>query len=142
MAGYVYKGDQPFMRSVPSVPKPAPVKPAPVKPAPVKPAPVKPAPVPFVRRKPVLKPCGTEAAYKRHLDHNEYPCTECTDAHNDYLRAYRADPASFKRVLAPCGTLSAHDRHRVKKEPIDDACRRARNKYQQDLYARKKAAKP
>lgn len=31
-----------------------------------------------------LKPCGTEAAYRRHKRHDEYPCIQCLEAHNTY----------------------------------------------------------
>lgn len=30
------------------------------------------------------KPCGTDAAYKRHLAHREVPCDLCTEAHRAY----------------------------------------------------------
>ena len=30
----------------------------------------------------ILKPCGTNAAYKRHLDMKEEPCTPCRKAHS------------------------------------------------------------
>lgn len=29
-----------------------------------------------------LRPCGTEAAYRRHLRHHELPCQACLLAHN------------------------------------------------------------
>lgn len=35
------------------------------------------------KRKPIeLKPCGTNAAYRRHKRHGEYPCVACVEAHN------------------------------------------------------------
>lgn len=33
-----------------------------------------------------LKPCGTPAAYRRHLRHHEPPCQACLDAHNQATR--------------------------------------------------------
>jgi len=33
-----------------------------------------------------VKPCGTEAAYRRHLAHGEEPCGLCIDAHATYQR--------------------------------------------------------
>jgi hypothetical protein len=33
-----------------------------------------------------LQPCGTRAAYQRHLAKREAPCAECVDAYNKYQR--------------------------------------------------------
>lgn len=33
-----------------------------------------------------LKPCGTVAAYKRHLKHKEVPCMPCNTANTRYVR--------------------------------------------------------
>lgn len=38
-------------------------------------------------RRPV-KPCGTDAAYKRHLKNDEVPCGPCTDAHATAVREW------------------------------------------------------
>jgi len=35
-----------------------------------------------------LQPCGTPAAYRRHLYHGEEPCQQCRDAHNDRTREH------------------------------------------------------
>ena len=95
----------------------------------------------FIPKKRDLKPCGTEAAYKRHLFYREIPCDDCLTAHREYLRTWRnADPIKRGRVLQPCGTLSAYERHKRRKEPMDDACKQARRDYQRELRARKKAA--
>lgn len=32
--------------------------------------------------RPVTQPCGTDAAYRRHLDRNETPCVDCRRAHS------------------------------------------------------------
>ncbi|MSS84978.1 hypothetical protein FYJ24_09420 [Actinomycetaceae bacterium WB03_NA08] len=40
-------------------------------------------------RKP--SPCGTEAAYKRHLRHKEEPCDACREAHRNLQRSKRAN---------------------------------------------------
>lgn len=40
---------------------------------------------------PRLQPCGTPAAYQRHIDHNEKPCDPCVEA-------MRADWAERKRA--------------------------------------------
>lgn len=37
-----------------------------------------------------LKPCGTKAAYQRHLGKNETPCEPCIDAYQMFWREYRA----------------------------------------------------
>jgi hypothetical protein len=34
-------------------------------------------------------PCGTNAAYQRHLWHGQTPCPRCRDAHTAYMRARR-----------------------------------------------------
>jgi hypothetical protein len=38
----------------------------------------------------LLKGCGTDAAYRRHLRHGETPCDECTDANRRRTYARRA----------------------------------------------------
>jgi hypothetical protein len=42
-------------------------------------------------RRPV-QPCGTLAAYRRHLDKGEEPCAECRAANAEYSRQARAKP--------------------------------------------------
>lgn len=37
-----------------------------------------------------LRPCGTQAAYDRHLRNDEKPCDPCKRAHADALREWRA----------------------------------------------------
>lgn len=44
----------------------------------------------------VLKPCGTRAAYMRHLRNQQVPCPKCAAANQAYGRAYRAE---VKRIL-------------------------------------------
>ena len=39
-------------------------------------------------------PCGTDAAYRRHLRRSEKPCTPCLDAH-------RAETARYRKASAP-----------------------------------------
>lgn len=43
-----------------------------------------------------VQPCGTEAAYRRHLRHNEEPCGECMAAH----RALKAESTRARRAAA------------------------------------------
>ena len=38
-----------------------------------------------------LQPCGTPAAYQRHIRHSEVPCTACTRAEADRSARYRAE---------------------------------------------------
>ena len=71
-----------------------------------------------------VKPCGTTAAYQRHLRSGEEPCRECREA------ARRADRGRKRnrtqpRELQPCGTRAAYQRHiRAGEEPCE-ACREA-----------------
>ena len=41
----------------------------------------------------VLQPCGTPAAYQRHLRHREMPCQACTDANTARVQAGRRELA-------------------------------------------------
>lgn len=41
-----------------------------------------------------LKPCGTEAAFKRHLRRGEVACRACASAHTAYDREYEARKAA------------------------------------------------
>ena len=43
-------------------------------------------------------PCGTDAAYRRHLREGEQPCVRCRDAHRAANAAYRAAPAVVGEV--------------------------------------------
>lgn len=52
-----------------------------------------------------VQPCGTNAAYQRHLQHGEQPCEPCREAHKAILRerwrakyAHRADEAPKGRA--------------------------------------------
>lgn len=42
------------------------------------------------RPEPVLVPCGTRSAYRRHRRRSEPPCEACRAANAEYTRAYRA----------------------------------------------------
>lgn len=44
----------------------------------------------FVYERPPASPCGTAAAYKRHIVNGETPCDDCRRALRDERRAYRA----------------------------------------------------
>jgi len=47
----------------------------------------------------VLQPCGTRAAYNRHLAHHQLPCEECYKANRHRLAAQRR-PATVRRQAA------------------------------------------
>ncbi len=68
-----------------------------------------------------LQPCGTEAAYCRHIRAKEPIDEACRVAHNTYssTRLQRKDA----QELAPCGTPAAARRHKRRGEPLDYACR-------------------
>jgi hypothetical protein len=71
------------------------------------------------RRK--LKPCGTRAAYRRHLRRGEDACEACKTAE-------RGGPRKPVRV-AQCGTYSGYKRHRRLNEAACAACRAANTAY-------------
>jgi hypothetical protein len=48
----------------------------------------------------VLKPCGTVAAYQRHVNHGEKPCQSCRDAKRVY-RGGRIKPVEWPRYVPP-----------------------------------------
>jgi len=37
----------------------------------------------------MLKPCGTQAAYKRHLAYREVPCQACVIANRNHIAGFR-----------------------------------------------------
>jgi hypothetical protein len=105
-----------------------------------------------------LKPCGTHAAYCRHIQRGEQPCAPCKAAHAAYEAAVRAaNPERHRRaVLAyqkrrktgevahvdPCGTPNAYHRHRRRRrreEPCP-ACQAAWSEYCRLGHLRRKEA--
>lgn len=76
----------------------------------------------------VLQPCGTPAAYKRHVKRREPTCEPCREAHNRQTIEERNRSSASGRLLKPCGTPAAFQRHVARGEPIDEACRKAHNK--------------
>jgi hypothetical protein len=65
-----------------------------------------------------LRPCGTRAAYKRHLRHGEDPCDACKEA--EYAPKRKGGP--FKQ--AQCGTQAGYQRHlRLREESCAECCR-------------------
>ena len=72
-----------------------------------------------------LQPCGTRAAYKRHLRRGEEPCRECREAARRADRGRKRNRAQ-PRELQPCGTYAAYMRHLRRREEPCGACREAR----------------
>lgn len=93
------------------------------------------------RNHPTLKPCGTDAAYKRHIRRRETACDPCKDAHAAQLAKDRGGNHTGKRrrTTPECGTYSGAVQHRKKGEPVDFACRRAESEYNKARYEKKKA---
>lgn len=71
-----------------------------------------------------LRPCGTVAAYSRHLRRGEEPCQPCRTANTAYQREYKANPKP-PRPLMPCGTAAAYARHIRNDEEPCAPCREA-----------------
>lgn len=73
-------------------------------------------------------PCGTPAAYARHLRWNEEPCAACKDAHADARMTQRGGP---KPVMPkPCGTPAAYARHLYRGEYPCEECRKGQAAYE------------
>lgn len=85
-------------------------------------------------------PCGSAAAYRRHLRNGTPIDPACREA-NRLAQQEKADQQkAIGRPPAPCGTDSAYNRHTRKGEPIDDACRRAHREADQRRRSAGKAA--
>lgn len=89
------------------------------------------------RRKRELQPCGTDAAYRRHVAAGEIACVACVEAHNKKAKTYRKP----KRVLKGCGTNAGWAVHRRAKEEPCDPCRIAHNEYNTNARKRRKLTK-
>jgi hypothetical protein len=90
------------------------------------------------RRKhvPNLKPCGTVAAFQRHVRNREIPCEACREAKNQDQLAR----AHWKPKLVPCGTYGAWRRHIRHGESPCRACRDERNRLQRERRSEGKAS--
>ena len=90
---------------------------------------------------PALLPCGTNAAYGRHLHKGEKPCPACTQAHADYTAERRnTPPENRNRPPAKCGTPSGAVRHWRNKEAACEPCAESRREYERQRKAKKKLA--
>lgn len=84
-----------------------------------------------------LKPCGTPAAYHRHLKRRQVPCEKCVEAIREAATRKRREQGIPERgPLKPCGTPAAYKRHIAHgQEPCED-CRQARRDYENDRALR------
>jgi hypothetical protein len=89
-----------------------------------------------------LRPCGTTAAYRRHLYAGETPCEKCVAAYRQEARELMAKRRNSPgpKPLHPCGTLGAHERHRRRGEDPCEPCRQARAAYMADYKSRTRTA--
>ena len=76
----------------------------------------------------LLKPCGTVAAYARHVRRGEPIDDACRDAARVYKQIRRTGSAE-PRELQPCGTNAAYVRHLNHNEEPCAPCREAHRKY-------------
>ena len=74
-----------------------------------------------------LKPCGTVAAYMRHIRARELACEPCLAAMSAYTRERRGYQA---RKPIVCGTMAGYSLHARRKEPRCEACLAARREYE------------
>lgn len=75
-----------------------------------------------------LKPCGTVAAYQRHVRLREPIDDACRDAMRTYQRVRRTGTTE-PREVQPCGTNAAYARHLSHGEKACDACLKAHSEY-------------
>lgn len=95
-----------------------------------------------------LQPCGTRAAYQRHLKADGYvTCFECLMANARYQAEWFANSftsgggglrpsGSVLYTPQPCGTAAAYQRHRKHGEEACDACKAAWAEQARERYAR------
>jgi hypothetical protein len=86
-----------------------------------------------------LQPCGTPAAYRRHLARGEPTCEACCAAMADRQRQYRPVPTIRGPYGKPqCGTDSGHQVHKRRRETPCEPCREAHRAYQQQWRAERR----
>lgn len=77
-----------------------------------------------------LQPCGTQAAYRRHLRHREVSCVECCAAQAESQRKRRGEPTVRGRYrVQGCGTNAGYHQHRRRKEEPCRPCLDAMGAY-------------
>ena len=72
------------------------------------------------------KPCGTLAAYHRHLRHREIPCDACVQA-NTTAKQQPATPTPSLRKPIKHGTPAGYKQHRYRREQACADCLDAEN---------------
>lgn len=72
------------------------------------------------------KPCGTLAAYARHLRHREIPCDDCTQANREAKRT-KGVPTPERRKPIKHGTRAGYRQHRYRGETACADCLAAEN---------------
>lgn len=100
-----------------------------------------------------LAPCGTYAAYQRHMRRKEEACAPCKEAARINSREKRESKARREgrkfqnggprprgRELAPCGTRAAYVRHYRAGEQACDPCKAANAAFEAERKQRTKAA--
>ena len=84
-----------------------------------------------------LRPCGTVAAYVRHLRHREVPCDACVGANATAKREWTAKARSGDGPTTPVtghGTDGGYRQHLMRTETPCEGCREAHNAYCRDYY--------
>lgn len=72
------------------------------------------------------KPCGTLAAYHRHLRHSEIPCDDCTRANREAKRTRGVSTQSRRKPIAH-GTAAGYRQHKYRGEEACADCLAAEN---------------
>lgn len=80
-----------------------------------------------------LAPCGTPAAYDRHVRNGEPVDDPCRLAHNARNAQVRAEARHRRAISDGCGTTKAYYRHLLAGEDVDPACQAASDAYEQKL---------
>lgn len=95
------------------------------------------------RRAVDLKPCGTMAAFHRHLRHGEEACRSCRQAKSLYDSANKAKGERCRKPgnqrVAACGTDAGTKRHYAQGEKACPACRQATNEYRRRVREERRA---
>jgi hypothetical protein len=81
-----------------------------------------------------LKPCGTQAAYRRHIRRSETPCQPCKEAHAAERRDRYTAPSSADLPPIAHGTPKGARQHWYRKDPICKPCRDAYNAAQRKRH--------
>lgn len=84
-----------------------------------------------------LEPCGTNAAYIRHVRRKEPTCQACRDAHAAYNREHEG--GGRPRGEAKCGTQAGYDKHLRRRQETCAECRAAHSRHV-GSYAKRRSA--